>query len=211
MQADIVSYTDPGAFLAATSGVATQTFGQVATNLGVGVDEAVQVNNPLDNTTNSAILPGLEINATSSMGGDIIVLGPAFMGLTNPSVFTFWGAGMNFTFTGGATAASIDVLHVPSPDDVTVTALGVTGNVLGVFTVPEAPSSGAGEFIGFTTGGGDVIAALDLSGSPFLGADQVQFGSAGAATPEPSFFALTGLGFAGLVTFTVRRKRKLTA
>jgi hypothetical protein len=214
MQADISSYTDAGAFLAAAPGVATQTFAEVDANEGAGPGGFVITNGTiLNNSTNPAMLPGLTIAGGDSFGGQLAYVGAGTAGLPNASVFEdYFSNPLKITFGPGVSAASLDVLSQFNADNMVVTALDPSGNVLGTFDA-NAPNSGPGNFIGFVTGGGTLIGALDIQTSGFdvAGVDQVQFGNAGAATPEPSFLVLTGLGFAGLVTFAIRRKRKLTA
>ena len=119
------TYPNSSAFDAATTGLSTQTFAGVAANLDVGTGGGSGVNNPLNNSTNNAMLPGLEIYATTNIGGDIAVIGPNFAGTgnTNYAVFSNYGAGLDFIFSPDVTAASLDVLSYYSAADVNISGL----------------------------------------------------------------------------------------
>jgi len=163
---------------------------------------AARSNNPLGNSTNAAMLPGLKIDATTNTGGDIVVLTPGFAGaaLTNDAVFSNVFQGLNFSFGAGVNSASLEVLSLFDSSNVTITALDPSNNVLGTFTVNNAPNTGSREFIGFITSGGAEIGSLDIvtssPGGITPGVDQVQFGNIDP-TPKPSFFVLTGVAFTG--------------
>jgi hypothetical protein len=211
-QAGIISYNNQTAFNASNPGLNVQDFATVASNVGVGAGGGIGVNNPLDSSTNSGMLPGLTINATTSNGSDIAVLGPNFggTGLTNYSVFSDYFAGLDFSFSpAGVSAASLNVLSLFNSSTVTITVLDTSSNVLGTYNL-TGPNTGAGSFIGFTTSGGAAIGELDIvaSGGNSPGVDMVEFGSAGsgAGVPEPAMFVLSGLGFASMALLRMRRK-----
>jgi hypothetical protein len=203
--AGIISYLNQGDFNVATAGgsISTQNFDAVAADAGVGPGDIDGINNPLNSITNAGMLPGLEIDASTNNGGDIAVVGAGFGGIVNNSVFgNYFAADLILTFAGGVEAASVDTLSYGSTSDITVSAFDPSGNFLGTFTAPDAGTSGS--FIGFTATGGDLIGSLTLApGSLTVGTDQVQFGSIGSSTPEPSTLALLG---AGIALFGLRKR-----
>jgi hypothetical protein len=214
MQAGTVTYSSRSAFNAATSGVSTQTFAGVAANEGVGLGSGgAVVSCPLDNSTNSAVLNGLEIDAPSYAGDYIAVFPPNFdsTGLTNYSVFGSVEQAIDFTFAPGVTAASLDVLSLFGSSDVSISAYDTSDLLLGTFTASGAPNTGSGEFWGITSSG-DTIGSLDITAGSgdYVGADQVQFGSAGSpapAVPEPSSVWLFA---SGLVAACGAFRRRIT-
>jgi PEP-CTERM motif len=211
MQASVVTYNSQSGFDAATTGLSTQTFDSVAANVGVGPLGLGFVNNPLNNGTNSGMLPGLAINAFTNSGSDISVLGPNWFGfgLTNYSVFdSIHGndnSGLTFSFGSGVSAASLNVLTLSNSADVIISVYDTSSALLGTFTVTGAPNSGAGEFWGVTSADGIGSLSISAPGGPYVGVDQVQFGS---AVPEPTSLLLLGTGVLGAVG-AFRRKINL--
>lgn len=203
------SYTSASSFDAVTNSLSTQTFNSVASVIDVGPFGLGESDNPLNSTTNSGMLPGLTIDSTTTINESTIdIIGPGLFGLTNYAVSSNnFGSGLNFLFSPGVTAVSLDVLTYFSSANVDITVYDSSDVLLGIFEVPNAPDT-AGEFFGITTSS-DTIGSVDIiAPGAFVGADQVQFGSAGASTPvvpEPSSLWLLGSGLLGIFG-TVRRK-----
>ena len=195
-RAGIISYLDQTDFNTATAGgsILTQNFDSVAADAGATAGSIVFMNNPLNSSTNAGMLAGLKIDASIN-NDDIAIVGAGFNGIVTNSVFALGGADLGLIFAGGVQAASVDALSLDSTSDIAVTAFDALGNLLGTFTAPGAGTSDS--FIGFTTTGSDLIGLLVLApGAQFAGTDQVQFGSIGTTTPEPSTLALLGTGIA---------------
>jgi hypothetical protein len=210
MRAQITIYSSQSDFNSAAGSISTQTFESVAANLSVGAGQGLPINNPLTNSTNSGILTGLTIDATTDVGADLFVSGPNYLslGFTNYDLFSNQFGGLDLYYTQGASAASVDFLSVFG-NDVDISVYDTSDNLIGSspYDVSGTPTSGAGEFWGITDTG-DTIGSIEVdpTGQDILGIDQAQFSSP-AITPEPSSLLLLGTGLLGAFG-VIRRKIK---
>jgi len=89
--------------------------------------------------------------------------------------------------------------------DATLTYLDGSTTVL---TMPAADlSNGGTTFFGFSDSGASIasIAYFTGTGGDYVGVDDIRYGNAGNAVPEPATLAILGLGLAGL---SISRRRK---
>jgi hypothetical protein len=176
-----------------TSGIFTSTGTNVITNTSGGKTSSVTFNgNPTgdDFTTAPGVTP-----ATVDTLGEFTVSLPAGTSLT--------GAGDFIITINQSSPAGNGNLGTDSLAGKVTNAGGVTGSLLLTFQNTSV-----------TIGG--ITYTLEDLGQNGLAPDQLAIGKNGAAieaaitsaTPEPTFFALTGLGFLGLATIAGRRYKK---
>jgi len=174
------------------------------------VTETFETYDGLINTTGTIALG----NGISFAGGTDAELSPVARDLGSNGLWTFGLAGFAASGTDGVLLFSFDALKTGVSAFVShngggtllVEALGAGSTVLESTTISFAAPSGIdgydeGTYIGFVRSSGD-IQALRLSGVGAV-ADNIT-----AAVPEPSTYALMGLGLAAVAALARRRQTR---
>jgi hypothetical protein len=106
------------------------------------------------------------------------------------------------TLPNPVTAVAFDFGAVFVSDNATVT---LSDGFAETFAVPASPNLA---FFGVTAPGGITSVDITLPSDTYgLSLTDFSYGPASAVTPEPSFFMLVGVGFAGLIGIARRRQR----
>ncbi len=203
-QAGLIYYSDRGVFSSAAPGLPVEDFelGNVASGSVVGCPS------PLDSTSNNAcfatgsILPGIQFASSSNPVDGIALVGPGFYGPPSKAIFAnYFVDTLSINLLAPANAIGFDVysLFVGSTIQISIYAPG--GTLLGSASVL---ASTAPAFFGVISDGGPIgsLTLASLSGQA-EGIDNVAFGNASAAIPEPGTLSL--LGVALLVLPLLRR------
>jgi hypothetical protein len=203
-KAGLTFYSDSTSFEAGVTGtLLTQNFN--STSLSASGSESFT--SPLNATQTGplnagSVLAGLSIISSSAPATDDLALfGPtSFLGslplsLANFTLVPNFGGALIVDFSPAVTAASLDLVSLATAGIVDVSVFSTTGTLLGTTTV-NAPDSGAGQFFGVTSSGGDTIGSLSFASTVGLvGLEQVQFNV--ASVPEPSSWFLLAVGGIG--------------
>ncbi|MEO8123224.1 MAG: PEP-CTERM sorting domain-containing protein [Burkholderiales bacterium] len=198
-----INATYPSTDYAAIGGFyngATSSQGTSGTNYGVEFTDnalAICLNTPnndfCSNTSRGGVAPGSELGALFWLNG--------------PQTYMNFGAGFDtgfsFNYAAPNTPGSVSVY-----DD-----LNGTGNLLATLNLGLTPSTCDGSygaaycpFVSAGVGFAGVAKSISFAGSAnFIVFDDVTFGSITPGVPEPSTYALFGLGLMGLAYATRKR------
>jgi len=208
-RADLVTFASRPTFNAAAPGLPVETF----ETSSVAPGAVATCNGPVSSAMGGGcfpvggLVPGVVYNASVAAPGNLVVLGASFATVGNtsrvlgPNIFadTF-----NLTFAS-ANAIGFDVFAGLAAGNVAISVFDSADVLLGSFTV-FAPTGGT--FFGVISTMGNIgrinIASANNGGELV---DNVAFGTAGPAVPEPMTILLLGTGLAG-VAAKIRRKRK---
>ncbi|MCR9202832.1 MAG: PEP-CTERM sorting domain-containing protein [Planctomycetaceae bacterium] len=217
----LMTYTSRSQFQSLAPGLTMQDF--AVARVMNGADALVT--GPLNQFTDNAIFkpneikPGLTISSSGStaVGNQIYVAGVNTIGNSAKSIYT---NGSNATMRLDFQAVSAVGLGLigftngnpPRAFNLTVLTNMGTRN----FTTPSIPTAGPGFFYGFIASGGEVINSISFQsgGGANEGLANLEYGNLPATTtpvPEPTSFAIFGLGLAGFGAVRYRRRKKLAA
>ena len=196
---------DEGAFDAAAGPLDTQYFAGAAAHVagytpGFGgiVDHSLTGSFP-------GMLSDLTITSTTA-GGQIFVADPGFVTLVGSQPLAYnavfpgitdedeGAPALNFTFAGGVSAASLDLLSIFDLANADVSVFDTSGNLMDPLNPPcpvsdenplpggcFASNTGGGEFLGVISADADLIGSLTITslGGQLPGADRVQWSGTG--------------------------------
>ena len=199
-RADVI-YSDPAAWSASVPGATTINF--------EGITAPV-----------SYVYYGYGAGASTTVGGVTFGVGPAgtnnmlfvvgddayySVAAITPQTTVFNGVQPNdllITLPNPVTAVAFDFGGIYVGDNATITLSD--GSVQTV----AAPASPGLAFFGVTAPGGITSVDITLPSDTYgIGMTDFSYGTAAATTPEPSFFVLAGVGFAGVIGTARRRQR----
>ena len=204
--ATTITFGTRAAFNLAAPGLPIEDFEEAAVAAG-GV---ATIPDPLSSATNNAvfatgtILPGLTLSTPDAHNpDDLAVAGAGFASNPSKAVYAnFFTDTLDLTFAG-TNAVGLDILSAFSGSTIRISVFGAGNALLGTFDI-FAPNSGA--FFGVVNDAG-LITRINLSSlsGEAEAADNVAFGTAATAVPEPGTLLLLG---SALTLLGVKLRRK---
>ncbi len=193
-----VTFTSSSAFDAATSGLSVEDYSAYAA--GTLIPEGSSLGALTYSFTTGAGLGGVVTDFYNSFSGNSLAAKQSAGPLDN-SDFFFSGEGFTVTFPTPVTAVGIfSNTNLP----VSVTLDTSAGSAATTFVVYDTSTFG---FLGFASSTPFSSATFTESGSNF-NIPKIEYGAFTGTVPEPSTWALTLLGFAGLGYVAYHRRRK---
>jgi PEP-CTERM motif len=197
--ASAVTFTSSSAFKAATSGLSVEDYGAYAA--GTLIPEGSSLGALTYSFTTAAGLGGVVTNIYNSFSGNSLAAKQSAGPLDRSDVFL---SGEEFTVTFPSPVTAVGIFSNTNLPASSVTLDTSAGSAATTFVVYDTLTFG---FLGFASSTPFSSATFTQS-SPDFNIPEIEYGAFTGTVPEPSTWALTLLGFAGLGYVAYHRQRK---